>query len=117
MFYVAIKMGLSALLIVIISEVAKKSSLWGAILASLPLVSILAMLWLYLETKDVKAISTLSWNIFWLVLPSLVLFITLPVFLNQFRLGFYLSISGSIVLTVVSYFGMVWALNRFGITF
>lgn len=101
-------------LIVIISEIAKRSSLIGAVLASIPLVSVLAMLWLYIETKDVEKISSLSINIFWLVLPSLTLFITLPLMLQQ-GYNFYLSLSISVCLTALCYLLLVVMLNHFGV--
>ena len=74
MYYV-IKVLVSAALIVLVSEISKRSTILGAVLASIPLVSFLAILWIYLETKDTARIATLSTEIFWLVLPSLVFFI------------------------------------------
>ena len=113
MYYI-LKILISALLIVAISELAKRSSLMGAIVASIPLVSIMAMIWLYIDTQDVEKISALSANIFWLILPSLVLFIALPVFL-KIGWGFYVSLSISITIMIASYFAMIAALNYFGI--
>ena len=112
--YYALKIVITTLLIVAISEVSKRSSMIGAILASIPLVSVLAMIWLYIDTKDIAKISALSTSVFWLVLPSLVLFILLPILL---KLGwsFYLSLSAAIAATVLSYFVMILALNHFGI--
>ena len=97
-----------------ISEIAKRSTFIGAILASVPLVSVLAMIWLYIDTKDVTKISSLSTSVFWLVIPSLALFLALPLLLKQ-GLNFYLSISISIGLTVGCYWLMVSALNHFGV--
>ncbi|MCB1603355.1 MAG: DUF3147 family protein [Gammaproteobacteria bacterium] len=114
MSYYAIKIITTTLLIVAISEVAKLSSLIGAILASIPLISVLAMIWLYIDTKDVSKISSLSTSIFWLVIPSLVLFISLPILLKQ-GINFYLSISIAIVITIFSYWLMIYVLNYFGI--
>ena len=114
MSYYAIKIITTTLLIVAISEVAKLSSLIGAILASIPLISVLAMIWLYIDTKDVSKISSLSTSIFWLVIPSLALFISLPILLKQ-GINFYLSISIAIVITVFSYWLMIYVLNYFGI--
>ena len=114
MSYYAIKIITTTLLIVAIAEVAKRSSLIGAILASIPLISVLAMIWLYIDTKDVSKISSLSTSIFWLVIPSLVLFISLPILLKQ-GINFYLSISIAIVITVFSYWLMIYVLNYFGI--
>ena len=113
MTYYAIKIALTTILIVAISEVAKRSSLAGAILASVPLVSVLAMFWLYIDTKDVARVSSLSTSVFWLVLPSLALFLALPLLLNQ-GLNFYVSMGVSIGITVVCYFLMIAALNLYG---
>jgi len=112
--YYITKIFITTLLIVLISEIAKRSSFIGAILASIPLVSVLAMLWLYLDTKDVEKVSSLASSIFWLVLPSLVLFLLLPVLLKM-GLNFYLSISLSIVATIISYWLMISVLNYYGI--
>lgn len=113
MYYV-LKIVITTLLIVAISEVSKRSSLIGAVLASVPLVSVMAMLWLYVDTKDIGKISALSTSVFWFVLPSLVLFVLLPVLL-KFGWGFYLSLSVSIAATILSYFAMASALNYFGV--
>lgn len=114
MVYYLVKIAVTTVLIVAISEIAKRSTLVGAILASIPLVSVLAMLWLYIDTKSVDKVSALSTSVFWLVLPSLVLFVALPVLLKQ-GLNFYLSLGISITLTVTCYWIMVSALNQFGI--
>ena len=74
MFYYMIKTTITVLLIVAISEVAKRSSLLGGILVSVPLVSVLAMIWLYYDTRDVEKVISLSHSVFWLVIPSLSLF-------------------------------------------
>lgn len=109
-----IKIAITTILIVAISEIAKRSSFAGALLASLPLVSVLAMLWLYIDTKDVEKVSALSTSIFWLALPSLVLFVTLPLLLKQ-GLHFYSSISLAIGFTIGAYWLMVVVLNNYGI--
>ena len=112
--YYVLKVLVSALLIVAISEISKRSIFLGALVASLPLISILAFFWLYLDTKDIQKISALSINIFWLVIPSLILFLTLPKFL-ELQLGFYLSLSLSMALTALSYFIMLKILSSFGV--
>jgi len=78
-----IKIIISALVIVAVSEIAKRSSFLGGLLASLPIVSVMAMIWLYVDTKDVGKVASLSINIFWLVLPSLVFFLILPSLLKM----------------------------------
>jgi hypothetical protein len=114
MTYYTLKIIVTTLLVVLISEIAKRSSFMGAILASVPLVSILAMLWLYIDTKDISKVSALSSSIFYFVLPSLSLFVALPLLLKQ-GINFYLSISLSIGVTVLSYWIMISVLNHFGI--
>lgn len=114
MAYYLFKMGLTSVLVVLISEIGKRSSLMGAILASIPLISVLAMTWLYVETRDVASISELSTSIFWLVLPSLVLFLALPLLLRQ-GVGFYTSLAIAVGLTVLSYWLMIMVLTRVGI--
>ena len=114
MTYYVVKIVITTFLIVLISEIAKRSTLMGAILASVPLVSVLAMLWLYVDTKDIPKVSALSSSIVWLVLPSLALFLTLPLLLKQ-GINFYLSMSISVVITVICYFLMISTLNYFGI--
>lgn len=114
MTYYLIKIAITTVLIVSISEIAKRSSLVGAILASVPLVSVLAMIWLYIDTKDITKVSNLSTGVFWLVIPSLVLFLALPILLKQ-GLNFYLSTGISIGLTVACYWIMVSVLKHFGV--
>ena len=114
MIYYLTKIAITTALIVAISEVARRSSFAAAILASIPLVSVLAILWLYFSTKDVEKVSALATNIFWFVLPSLVLFVSLPMMLNQ-GVNFYLSISISIGFTIATYLCMAVVLNHFGV--
>lgn len=114
MAYYLVKVLVSAILIAAISEISRRSSLAGSILASVPLVSVLAMIWLYVDTGNTEKISALATGIFWLVIPSLALFITLPLLL-KYGLNFYLSMGLSIVTTIVSYFLMIGVLQHFGI--
>jgi hypothetical protein len=114
MGYYLVKIAVTTILIVVISEIAKRSSFIGALLASIPLVSVLAMIWLYVDTKNVSRVSELASSVFWLVLPSLVLFVALPVLLRS-GANFYLSMSISILLTIASYWLMVVLLGHFGV--
>ena len=103
MTYLAVKILLTSVIVVLISEIAKQSSFLGSILASVPIVSVLAMTWLYIETKDVLKVIDLSRGIFWLVIPSLTLFLVLPILL-KYGISFYASLFISIGTTVVSYY-------------
>jgi len=112
--YYLVKIAFTTVLVVVISEIAKRSTLAGAILASIPLISVLAMLWLYIDTKDADRVSNFASSVFWLVLPSLALFIALPLLLKQ-GLNFYLSMAVSVGVTVACYFLMIAVLGHFGV--
>lgn len=114
MWQYALKIVISAVVLVAVAELAKRSSFWAAALASLPLTSLLAFVWLYLDTGDVQKISALSLGIFWLVLPSLVLFVALPLLLRG-GYGFWPSLAASCIATAGAYFGMVKLLAMLGI--
>lgn len=114
MWQLAIKVLLTATMIVAISEVARRSSFWAALLASLPLTSLLAFVWIYLETGNTQAIAVLSQGIFWLVLASLPLFLVLPLLL---RLGwaFWPSLGLACCVTVAAYLVLVGLLQHMGL--
>lgn len=114
MAYYVFKVAISALLIVAVAEISKRSSFIGALLASVPLVSVLAMVWLYVDTRDSDKVAALASGVFWLVLPSLALFIALPLMLKQ-GYNFYLSMGLSILITIGCYWLMVTLLNQAGI--
>lgn len=105
-----IKIIITAVLVILVSEISKKTSLTGAILASIPLVSILGIMWLYIDTKDIDRIINLSQYIFWLVLASLVFFIIFPKMLKN-NINFYTSLFSSILIMVICYLGTVKLLS------
>ena len=108
------KVAVSALAIVAVTEISKRSSFWGAALASLPLTSLLAFAWLHVEGAEPGKIASLSQSIFWLVLPSLVLFLLFPVLLRA-GLEFWLSLALSCAATACAYAGMIALLSRLGV--
>ncbi len=111
-----IKVLLTALLVVAVAEIAKRSTLMGALLASLPLTSLLAIVWLYTDTRDVARVAELASGVFWLVLPSLAMFLVLPAAL---RAGweFWPSLAAGCAATATAYGAMLWALRSAGIRF
>jgi len=115
MLYVAIKALISGLIIAVVSEVAKRTPALGALILSLPLISILAFIWLWRDTADKEGIAALAKSTFWFVLPTLPLFLVLPILLRS-GAGFWSALGLSCLVTVVLYAAMVWALGRFGIT-
>ena len=110
--YLLFKFGLSAALLVAVSEIAKRSSIWAALLASLPLSSLLVFVWLYLNTQDTQKVAALSGDIFWLVIPSLALFPALAVLLRS-GVTFWLAMAGAIALTLLAYAATVYTLSFF----
>jgi len=114
MDYYAVKILMSAVLIVLISEIAKRSTLFGALVASLPITSLLAFIWLYLDTGDSARIATLSTGVFWLVLPSLVFFMVLPLALRA-GWAFWPGLVAAILATVAGYGIMVPILRKYGV--
>ena len=114
MVFYLIKLLVSAGLIVLVSEiVVKRTGFLGGLIASLPLVSLLAIGWIWFETHDAVKIADFSRSVFWFVLPSLLFFIALPWFLP--RLGFYPSLAIACTVTMAGYAAMAAALHRFGI--
>jgi F0F1-type ATP synthase assembly protein I len=114
MIYPVLKVVISALIILAVSELSKRSSFIGGLLASLPLVSLLAMIWLYRETHDAAKVAALSISIFWLVLPSLVLFVILPILLKR-QIPFYPALGLSILGMLAVYALMIFVLNKAGV--
>ena len=114
MVYYIIKVIISAVLIVAISEIAKRSSGFAALVASLPLTSLLAFVWLHLDGLPAAKIGELSSQIFWLVIPSLLLFLLLPVLLRH-GLNFWLSLGLSVAATAGCYLLLLPLLRRLGV--
>ncbi len=109
------KVVISACVIVAVSEVGKRSSLFGALIAALPLTSLLAILWMHFEKTEIKAIASLSTSIFYLVIPSLFFFLFFP-FLLQRGSGFWVSFSASAGGTILLYLFLLLVLKQFSIT-
>lgn len=114
MIYYVLKVVISALLIVAISEIAKRSTGFAALVASLPLTSLLAFIWMRMEGSPPERIGELSGQIFWLVLPSLVLFLLLPLLL-KYGLNFWLSLGLSVTVTAGCYLALLPLLRRMGV--
>ena len=114
MIYYLTKLIISATLIVVISEAAKRSSWLGGLLASLPLVSFLSIVWLYVDTKDADKVAALSTSIFWLVLPSLAFFVALPLLLKQW--SFVPSLLAATLVMIACYGLMLLFLRWLGVS-
>ena len=113
--YVVVKALVSGIIIAAASEAARRSTLLGAIIISLPLTSILAIVWLYRDTGDSEQIISLSWSILWVIVPSLVFFVALPLGLRS-GLGFLPSLLIACCVTAVAYAAGVAAARALGLS-
>ena len=112
--YVFIKLIFTAFVVVLISEIAKRSTVFAGIVASIPLTSLLAFIWLYFDTQDINSIRELSRNILLMIPPSLVFFVTIY-FLIGWKFSFSLSLGLSIILTAFVYWLYIYILGFLGI--
>ena len=115
MLYFAIKAAVSGLFAALISEIARRYPGWGGLVASLPVTSLMAVLWLWRDTGDVTKIASLSSGILWFILPSLPLFLMVPVML-RLGVGFWPTLAISCIATMALYAGFFWIAPRVGIT-
>ncbi len=109
------KILITTAIVIGVTELAKSSHFWGSILASLPITSVLAFIWLFRDTKDVDKVINLSYGIFWIIIPSLILFICLP-FLLKKGIHFWVALPVSSFATIAGYFLYVRVLKLFGFT-
>lgn len=116
MAYLLIKAALSGIIIAIVSEVARRAPGFGALIASLPLISVLGMIWLWRDTEDVARMADHAFATFWFVVPSLPMFLVIPLLLNR-GMGFWPALAIGCVLTVALYLAMVWVLGIIGVEF
>jgi hypothetical protein len=112
--YLVIKALLSGVIIAAVSEIAKRSPGFGALVASLPLVSILGMIWLWRDTADPQRMAAHAEGTFWYVLPSLPMFLLIPVLLRR-GMAFWPALALGCALTIALYFAMTWIGPRFGL--
>lgn len=114
MLYFVMKAALSGLIAALVSDIAKRSPAFGALVASLPLISVMAVIWLWRDTGDEARIASHMQATFWYVLPSLPMFLLTPAMLRAGQ-GFWFALTAGCVLTVLLYLLTAWILARFGI--
>ncbi len=114
MLYLAIKAAISGLIVAAVSEIARRYPGWGGLVASLPLTSLLAIVWLYRDAHDPERVAELSMSTFWFFLPSVPLFVVLPLLIRS-GVPFWASMTIVVVATLVLYAGWFWAAPRLGI--
>ena len=112
--YIGLKILITALIVVVVSEISRRSTIIAGLIASIPLTSLLAIIWIYFETSDLENIKNLSSNILLMIPPSLTFFICLPLFIDM-KIEFYLSVFLSIVITAIVYWLYFYILGIIGI--
>lgn len=115
MLWISVKIALTAALIVAVSQIGKTNAFLGALIASIPLVSYLGMLWMRVENVPMEKIAAHAENVFWLVLPSMPFFLIFP-FLLRKGWNFAPALLLSTVLMFGLYLAMLGTLRKFGIT-
>jgi hypothetical protein len=111
--YLVIKAAISGVIVALVSEIARRYPGWGGLVASLPLTSLLAMIWLWRDSGDSLKVAELASSTFWFILPSLPLFIVLPMLLRSGG-GFWAAMAFVIAGTLALYALMFWAAPRLG---
>lgn len=113
MSYILVKYLATAGVVILVSEIAKRSDKVGGLIAALPLVTILALIWLHIENQPVSKLSNHAYYTFWYVLPTLPMFLLFP-YLMQ-RMDFWMTLLVCIVFTVGLFWLYAVVLRRFGI--
>ncbi len=112
--YLVIKAAISGAIVAIVSELARRYPGWGGLLASLPLTSLLALIWLWRDSHEPEKVAELTASAFWFILPSLPMFLVLPWMLRS-GIAFWLALGISIAGTLALYAMWFWAAPRMGI--
>ena len=113
MSYLILKAAISGILIALASEIAKRYAGLGALIASLPLVSVLGMIWLWRDTRDPTRLADHAAATLWYVVPSLPMFVLIPLMLRA-GWGFYPTLLAGCALTFVLYLAAMWLGARLG---
>jgi uncharacterized membrane protein (GlpM family) len=113
MAWIITKYLLTAGMVVLISEVAKRSDRLGGFIAALPLMTVLTLVWLYLENQPEEKIANHAYYTFWYVIPTLPIFLLFPYLLP--RLGFWMTMGACILVTVICFGLFALVMKGFGI--
>ena len=104
---------ITAAVVVLVSEAAKRSDKLGGFVAALPLVTVLALIWLYVEKQPAEKIANHAWYTFWYVVPTLPMFLAFPYLLP--RLGFWLTLLASVAITVACFAVFALVVRHIGV--
>lgn len=110
---IALKWIITATLVVAASEVAKRNSVMGALIASLPLTSLLALTWLWVDKRDPEYVAQWSIDLLWFVLPSLAFFVVFPPLMRA-GVAFGWSMFGALLALFAAYGLSMFLMSRIG---
>jgi F0F1-type ATP synthase assembly protein I len=113
MAWIVTKYLITAAVVVLVSEFAKRSDKLGALIAALPMVTVLTLIWLHVEKQPETKVANHAWYTFWYVVPTLPMFLVFPTLLA--RLGFWPALGACVVLTIVCFVLFAACVKRFGI--
>lgn len=113
MAWIITKYFLTAAVVVLVSELAKRSDRLGGLIAALPMVTVLTLIWLYVESQPAEKIANHAWYTFWYVIPTLPMFLVFPLLLP--RIGFWPALAACVAITILSFWLFALLVRRFGI--
>ncbi|MGI2002384.1 DUF3147 family protein [Shewanella frigidimarina] len=113
MTWIITKYLITAAIIVAASEIAKRSDKFGALVVALPIVTIMAMIWMYVENESNEKIANHAWYTFWYVIPTLPMFLLFPMLLNKY--SFWSSLLIGVMISIIFFIGLTWFLKNFDI--
>lgn len=113
MAWLLTKYAVTAAIVVLVSEIAKRSDKLGGLIAALPLVTVLALVWLHVEHQPEQKLANHAWYTFWYVIPTLPMFLAFPALLPRF--GFWPALLAGVVLTIACFALFALLLRRFGV--
>lgn len=113
MYWIITKYLITAGVVVLISEFAKRSDKLGGLIAALPMITVLTLIWLYIEKQPEAKIANHAWYTFWYVVPTLPMFLIFPTLLP--RIGFWPTLLASVVITLICFAAFAFVMRRFGV--
>lgn len=113
MTWLIVKYLSTAAVVVLVSEFARRSDRLGGLVAALPLVTLLTLIWLHAESQPAEKIANHAWYTFWYVVPTLPMFLAFPALLG--RLGFWPALGAGVILTLVCFAVFAWVMKHFGV--
>ncbi|ADR35381.1 hypothetical protein Sulku_2731 (plasmid) [Sulfuricurvum kujiense DSM 16994] len=113
MTWLIVKYLLTAGVVVLVSEMAKRSDKLGGLVAALPIVTFLALIWLYVENQSTEKIANHAWYTFWYVVPTLPMFLAFPILLE--KIGFWWAMGASVIITIGCFIAFSLIVRQFGV--